>query len=115
MKAISKKLVLNSKAYFIIHLSIINALLPIKLTPKELEIIALFMSLQGDIAKDRFGTTARKLVMKELGLSDGGLGNYLKALKEKGFISKDNEILSMLIPNNEKQEYFFQLINSDHA
>jgi|688.fasta_scaffold13593_17 hypothetical protein len=115
MKALSKRLVLDSKRFYNIHLSIVNAIIPTKLTPKEIEILALFMSLKGDIAKDRFGTTARKLVMKELNLSDGGLGNYLKSLKEKGFISPTNEILPFLIPNDDKQEYFFQLINEEHV
>jgi DNA-binding MarR family transcriptional regulator len=115
MKALSKRLALDSKRYYNIHLSIVNAIIPTKLTPKEIDVLSLFMSLKGDIAKDRFGTTARKLVMKELNLSDGGLGNYLKSLKEKGFISHTNEILSTLIPNDDKQEYFFQLINEEHV
>jgi hypothetical protein len=113
MKALSKKLILNTKDYYTVHLSIVNALIPTKLTPKEIDVLGFFMSLQGDIAKDRFGTTARKLVMKELNLSDGGLGNYLKSLKEKGFISSTNEILPILIPNLDKQEFFLQLINQD--
>jgi hypothetical protein len=115
MKAISKKLILTTREYYIIHLSIVNALIPTKLTPKEIDVLGFFMSLQGDIAKDRFGTTARKLIMKELNLSDGGLGNYLKSLREKGFISSNNEILPTLIPNEDKQEYFFQLLNKDYA
>jgi hypothetical protein len=115
MKAISKKLTLPTREYYTIHLSIVNALIPTKLTPKEIDVLGFFMSLKGDIAKDRFGTTARKLVMKELNLSDGGLGNYLKSLREKGFISLTNEILPTLIPNEDKQEYFFQLVNKDYA
>lgn len=115
MKAISKKLILSTREYYTIHLSIVNALIPTKLTPKEIDVLGFFMSLQGDIAKDRFGTTARKLIMKELNLSDGGLGNYLKSLREKGFISSNNEILPTLIPNEDKQEYFFQLVNKDYA
>lgn len=115
MKAISKKITLSTREYYTIHLSIVNALIPTKLTPKEIDVLGFFMSLQGDIAKDRFGTTARKLIMKELNLSDGGLGNYLKSLREKGFISSNNEILPTLIPNEDKQEYFFQLLNKDYA
>lgn len=111
MKPLSKKLILTSNEYYIVHLSIVNALIPVKLTPKEIEVLACFMSLKGDIAKDRFGSTARKFVKQTLNLSDGGLGNYLKSLKEKNFITKENEIISILMPNEEKQDYLIQLIN----
>jgi hypothetical protein len=111
MKPLSKKLTLEPNHYYIVHLSIVNALIPVKLTPKEIEVLACFMSLKGDIAKDRFGATARKFVKQTLNLSDGGLGNYLKSLKEKKFISDTNEILSALMPSEDKQEYLIQLIN----
>lgn len=115
MKALSKKLELSASEYFKIHLNIVNSLINTKLTPKEVEVLALFMSLQGDIAKDRFGTTAKKFVKQELSLSDGGLSNYIKSLKNKGFITSGNDIPMVLMPNAEKQEYFLQLINLDYA
>ena len=114
MKALSKRLELPVSEYYKVHLNIVNSLLPIKLTPKEVEVLALFMSLQGDIAKDRFGSTAKKLVKQELSLSDGGLSNYIKTLKQKGFISPTNEIPTLLTPNVDKQEYFLQIINKDN-
>lgn len=113
MKALSKRLELPTNEYYKVHLNIVNSLLPIKLTPKEVEVLALFMSLSGDISKDRFGSTAKKLVKQELSLSDGGLSNYIKALKQKGFISTTNEIPMLLVPNVSKQEYFLQIINKD--
>jgi hypothetical protein len=113
MKALSKKLELLGNDYYKVHLNIVNSLLPIKLTPKEVEVLALFMSLKGDIGKDRFGPTAKKLVKQELSLSDGGLSNYVKALKQKGFISTANEIPTLLIPNEDKQEYYLQIINKE--
>ena len=111
MKALSKRLELPVSEYYKVHLNIVNSLLPIKLTPKEVEVLALFMSLKGDIGKDRFGSTAKKLVKQELSLSDGGLSNYIKTLKQKGFISPSNEIPNLLVPNDDKQEYFLQIIN----
>jgi len=111
MKALSKKLELPVSEYYITHLTIVNSLLPIKLTPKEIEVLAAFMAFQGDIAKDRFGATAKKMVKQSLNLSDAGLCNYIKALKAKGFITLTNEIPTLLIPNENKQEYFLQIIN----
>ena len=85
---IRKELALTRDKYYMKHLSIINPLLPVSLTPKEIEVLAAFMALKGDIANDRFGTTARKLVMDKLSLSLSGLGNYLKSLKDKRFIKQ---------------------------
>jgi len=115
MKPLLKKLQLHTKEYYIVHLYILNALIPVKLTPKEIDVLAYFMSLQGDIGKDRFGSSARKMVKEALNLSDGGLGNYLKSLKEKGFITENNQIPEVLIPSHDKQEYVLMLINVDYG
>lgn len=112
MKVIQKQLKLEKEQYYIKHLSIVNVFLPIELTPKEIEVIANFMSLEGDIAKDRFGTSARKLVMEQMGISPGGLGNYMKSLKDKGFIidGEQTTILPILHPDTVEQGYMFKLI-----
>ena len=94
------------------HLEIINPLLPVSLTPKEIEVLSSFMSLQGDISKDRFGTTARKMVQQSVGLSVAGMSNYMKSLKSKGFIT-GNKILPILFPTNGEQDYQFKLVNYD--
>jgi hypothetical protein len=114
MKALSKKLELPISEYYITHLTIVNSLLSTKLTPKEIEVLASFMTFQGDIAKDRFGATAKKMVKQSLNLSDAGLSNYIKALKAKGFITPTNDIPIILTPNQDKQEYFLQIINTNH-
>jgi hypothetical protein len=114
MKALSKKLELPVSEYYITHLTIVNSLLSTKLTPKEIEVLASFMTFQGDIAKDRFGATAKKMVKQKLNLSDAGLSNYIKFLKAKGFITPTNDIPKVLIPNQDKQEYFLQIINTNH-
>ena len=113
MEAIKKQLTLPTKQYYEKHLAIVNVFLPVTLTPKEIEVLAAFMSLKGSIAEDRFGTSARKLVMKEMNIVPGGLGNYLRDLKRKGFIRESGDtltILPLLHPSQDKQNYMFQLI-----
>jgi len=91
-----------------------NVFLPVKMTPKEIEVLANFMSLEGDIAEDRFGTSARKIVMGEMGIKPGGLGNYFDSLGKKGFLIKDDVkkfvIFPMLYPQPTVQNYQFQLL-----
>lgn len=115
MKEIKKQLKLERQQYHKVHLSLINCVLPQKLTPKEIEVLAEFMSLTGDIAKDRFGATARKFVKDKLGLSSAGLSGHLKHLKDKRFLLEAEEgsfsILPILFPEEEEQLYVFKLIN----
>lgn len=114
MNTLKKQLRLPKLQYYSKHLSIVNVFLPVQLTPKEIEVLAAFMSLEGDIAQQRFGTSARKMVMSSLRVSPGGLGNYLKSLQEKGFLKEDSnekfKILPMLAPEPAQQNYQFQLI-----
>jgi|FLOH01.1.fsa_nt_gi DNA-binding MarR family transcriptional regulator len=110
---IKKVLKLGTLDYYNTHLQIINPLLPIHMTPKEIEILANFMSLNGTIAEDRFGTTARNMVKSKMNLSNAGISNYMKSLKDKGFIEK-NTILPLLFPENGEQLYQFKLIDYEH-
>lgn len=113
MEIIRKTLTLNKEEFYKKHLFLINYVLPKQMTPKETEVLAAFMSLEGDIAKDPFGTSGRKIVREKLNLSAGGLGNYLEQLKKKGFIvvnNKELEILKVILPNNKQQGYQFKLI-----
>lgn len=109
---IRKTLSLVQEDYYPRHLAIINPLLPQHLTPREIGVLACFMGLNGSIAEDRFGTTARKFVMETMGLTLQGLSNHLKSLKDKKFI-KGNVILPMLFPDKGEQQYSFKLINVD--
>lgn len=114
-KVLQKIQRLTNERYYEVHLAIINALLPVQLTHKELEVLAHFMSLPLP-EKDRFGTTARKTVKTNLNLSDGGLGNYLKAFKTKGFIipKEDGfELNPLIAANSNEQFYQFKLENID--
>lgn len=111
---ISKTIKLNRLSYYIKHLQIINNILPIKLTEKELEILAGFLSLTGDLSKDPFSTTGRSIVRKKLNIKTAGaLGNHLDQLKKKGFIRSNNDILfinPIVVPNSKSQEYLFKLV-----
>lgn len=115
MNEIVKQLKLEKLEYFETHLSIVNCFLPIKLTPMEIKVLSSFMSLNGDIAKDRFGTSAKKLVRTHLGnMSPASMSNYIKDLKEKGFLLEEGNTLSILpilFPKGDEQLYMFKLTN----
>lgn len=119
MKIIQKVLRnLSAEVYNQKHLQIINQFLPIQMTEKEVEVLAAFMALDGDIAKkDRFGTTPRKIVMEKLGISPGGLGNYLKSLRDKNYIFKNEynvlQIRDFLLPEESAQGYQFKIQKQD--
>lgn len=114
MKPIVKTLKLGKIEYYITHLSIVNSLLPVKLTPKEIEVLAWFMSFDY-FEKERFGTTTRKIVRAELNISHQGLSNYLKSLTMKKFLVEREygfDILPVLFPAKDQQTYMLKLINT---
>lgn len=118
MEQIKKLLSLNKSAYYITHLSIINCLLPKKMTPMEIEVMAAFMGLEGDIARYRFGLSAKKIVRSQLELSPAGLSNYITQLLRKEFLIRRGdviEVLPILIPEPKEQIYLLKLENTDHA
>lgn len=116
MEIISKALKLTEEEYFKKHLLIINPLLPVQLTEKEIEVIATFMIMEEKLGPYVFDTTGRKEVRKKMKLSHGGLGNYLKDLKDKGYLMADEKyglkILSILKPQKDWQGYQFKLTRS---
>jgi len=107
---IKKELTLSAIEYYNTHLQLINPLLPVHMTPKEIEVLANFMSFTGLLAEDRFGTTAKKKVKEKMKLSNAGLSNYMRTLKDKGFVKEDS-ILPILFPENGSQLYQFKLVN----
>lgn len=114
-KEIRKALSLSKIEFFTTHLSLINCLLPVKMTNKEVELLANFMLLEGDIAEYRFGPTAKKVVMKALNISPSGMSNYIKSLTEKGFLIEKGDIMTIweiLEPNREEQIYMFKLVSN---
>ena len=113
-RLIQKSILSKGRFYFQSHLEIINSFFPVRLTPKEIEFLSAFMNKEGELVKEgRFNTIIRKKVKEELGLSDGGMGNYVKSLKEKGAIKEDSEgkldVNPILFPNKKEQYYQFKL------
>lgn len=117
MDKVLKVLKLDEVDYYVKHFEIVNAVLPVKMTQKEIEVLGNFLSLKGDLVDvDRFGTTARKIVKERMGLQDGGLGNYIKSLKDKGFIKEIEgklDILPFLKVNDKSQIYMFKIEKND--
>ena len=114
MSIIRKALKLKKEEFYKKHLLIINHILPVQMTNKEAEVLAAFISLEGDIAKEPFSTSGRKIVRERLNIQPGGLGNYLDQLKTKGFIVEDKvtkelKIIPILIPSKVEQTYQFKL------
>ena len=120
MQEIKKTLVLPRLKYYETHLSLLNCILPVKMTPMEVKVIASFMSLTGEIAKYRFGPTAKKMVMNSIDtdkpLSPAGLSNYIVSLKKKRFLREEGDIVTiypLLIPEENEQAYKFMLVNNN--
>lgn len=112
MKEIRKLLKLEKDEYFQTHLSIVNCLLPVKMTPTEIKVMAAFMGLEGNIAQYRFGPSARKIVMQQLEMKPAGLSNFITSLTDKGFLRKDGDlthILPILMPEPDEQKYLLKL------
>lgn len=104
--------------YYMTHLSIINAFIPFDLTPKEREVLALFMSFTGKVAEaNRFHTSFRKIVKRTLNLSNGGLGNYIKVFKDKEVVDEGLDgilvIKEYLFPEEKEQFYQFKITKED--
>ena len=116
MKIIQKSIVISEDLdYYSTHLDIINPFIPQKLTEKEREVLAMFMSFTGELAeKDRFGTTFRKVVMQKLNLKPGGLSNYIRIFKDKEVVDEELDgtlhIKNYLFPETEEQFYQFKIL-----
>lgn len=121
MKIIQQAFNLNKEEYYVVHLKILNAILPIKLSEKELEVLAAFMGLDKNIVEENyFNPLARKKVLKKLDLSPAGLSNHLKSMLEKGFIIKNNitnniTIKEFLLPESFVQGYQFKIVKNETA
>lgn len=120
MQVIQKELRINSEQYYLMHLNIINSVFSVKLTDKEIEVLAGFMALDKNITgTDMFNTYARRLVKERLkGMSAGSLSNHLKAMIDKGFLTKDEisnriSIKEFLLPEDTWQGYQFRIIKQD--
>ena len=117
MTELKKTLRLSGRHFYTKHLEIISPILPFNLTSKEMEVLGAFMAIEGGeiTEEDRFCTSARKIVKSQLNLKDGGLGNFLKALKSKNVIQDVNGKLVIpeaLFPRSKfEQQYIYTLKN----
>ena len=84
---------LSKKKFLPKYLKLVNVILPDPLTQREIDVLAAFMELEGDLVKeDRFGTQARGVVRKKFGFkSYSNLDNYIKYFKKKGVLFQDTE------------------------
>ena len=114
MKEIKHKVTVHTKLEFYKkHLSIINPLLPVQMTSKELEIMACFLEIENDSRYDRFGPQAKKVVREYAKISHSGMSNYIKNLVAKGFLKKNEvgvlTIIPILMPKTLEQNYSIKL------
>lgn len=94
MNVIRRKYKLPHKEYIRLYLEVLNPILPIHFTPKEIEVFSLLLYYNSD---DFCNTKTRKLIQEELSLSNAGLSSYIKSLKDKTFI-REEEFTKKLIP-----------------
>jgi hypothetical protein len=107
MKIIQQAFKVENQEYYNMHLQIVNAILPVKLTDKELD--------KNIIEENYFNPVARKKVLKKLDLSAAGLSNHLKSMINKGFLIKNNitnaiTIKEFLLPEEDGQGYQFKIV-----
>jgi DNA-binding MarR family transcriptional regulator len=121
MQVITKVLKVSKYDYYIKHLEIMNVLLPEdkfpeRLSTKEIEVLAAFMSQDKNlIEEDMFNGVVRKKVMEKLSLKPGGLGNHLKKMIAKNYLTKNPitrkiDLRSFMFPVNNSQGYRIKLV-----
>lgn len=121
MQVITNVLKVGQYDYYVKHLEIINVIVPEekfpeKLTNKEIEVLAGFMSQDKSlIEEDMFNGVVRKKVMEKLNLKPGGLGNHLKSMIEKEFLTKNDitkriKVMPFLVPVDNHQGYRLKIV-----
>jgi hypothetical protein len=110
MKTLKKTLELKEEEFFITHMRIVNSILPIKLTEREIEVLGVFMSFTGTIADDRFCTQGKKIARNKLNMSTQSLHNFITNIKNKKLliINKFNnlDILPILFPSDSNEQTY---------
>lgn len=82
----------SKKEFYQKHLELLNISVDkkYKLTQKEIDVLASFLSIPPELDKgDKFNLAARQKIRMDLKLSSGGLSNYIKSLINKKYIKKD--------------------------
>lgn len=121
MQVITNVLKVSKYDYYVKHLEILNIILPEtvfpdKLSSKEIEVLAAFMSQEKNLIEDdMFNGVVRKKVMDKLSQKPGGLSNHLKKMIEKKFLEKNDltkriVMKTFLYPADNHQGYRIKLV-----
>lgn len=87
MKKLNKNL--PSPDFYVKNIQVLNLFVETKLTAKEMEMLAHFLSLEEVLVKDNmFNTEARKRVREAMGFSNASLANHIASCVSKGFINR---------------------------
>lgn len=106
---ISKTFYLEGSKYYKKHLEILNGVIPVKLTGKEIEILSEIIRLG---SKDNQGV--RNAIVDENNISHSNLTKYIKSLKKKGFII-DNEVIPLVKTYAQEMNYNFTVKNTNSS
>jgi DNA-binding MarR family transcriptional regulator len=101
--------------YYQRYLNILNILLPKKLTDKEIQILSMILQLSFE---NQIGKQQRKILYKELGITESNLINYLNGLIRKGFIKKEEDVYILkkfVIPQDRNSTTFVIKIEMEKA
>ncbi len=107
---IIKELSLRGKDFYSVHLEIINPLLPVKLTVKEIDVLSVLLHFSNTQAlQEAFKNNFRKYLRDILFMSSASLYNYMQSLQKKGaLLDNKGTVNDLLIPSN-TQEYRFRI------
>lgn len=105
---IVKTFVCDGKGYYERHLRIMNAMLPVMMTEKEVEFLGCWMYFGGGEMDERI----KRLVKECMGLSASGFSNYMSGLRKKGFVRGD-EIWKRLLIDSDEQRYGIRIIREE--
>jgi len=110
-RMIRKELEIEGSDFYLTHLKLINALLPVELTNKEMLVLSrlLYFNFTESLIK-KYKGNYRKYIRNILNLSSSSLFNYLSKMIKNGVIVNGDtgEVNQLLIPEN-TQEYYFRL------
>ncbi len=103
--------------YYKAHLEVINPLLPIGLTNKEIDVLSFLMKFNSELKGKLDGLEEdvyRLYLRKELGMTSAALYNHIDRLVAKGAIEDRDTgaINSILLPNDNSEEYYIKIIKS---
>lgn len=120
MEILTKKQLLSSSRYYETHMKIVNIVLQLNLEPKELQVLAAFMSLDKKILEgDVINSFSRKKVREQLEMSPASVTNHLRSLISKGMIIKDDfsgryYFNEAIIAEDNKQKYNIILMKDEN-